>query len=76
MREAPLHSYLVQDFSHDRATPKFVKWAREGTLYKEYGLWLIGHYPASYCRVFMLPNAIRFFVPPTEFLGTYNMGKR
>ena len=36
---------------------------------------LITKFPIQYLEAFMLPNAVKYFVPPTEFLGEYNMGK-
>jgi hypothetical protein len=37
-------------------------------------MYLIRKFPMEYMEDFMLPNAVKYAVPPTEFLGTYNMG--
>jgi protoporphyrinogen oxidase len=71
---APLVSYLTKAYKKDSTTPYFKRWANEGPLYGEYALYLIKRYPMAYLENWMLPNAVKFAVPPTEFLGTYNMG--
>jgi hypothetical protein len=43
-------------------------------LYAEYALHLIRNYPTQFFNAFLIPNAIKFAVPPPEFLGIYNMG--
>jgi hypothetical protein len=71
---APLISYLTKAYKKDSTTPYFKRWANEGPLYGEYALYLIKRYPIAYLENWMLPNAVKFAVPPIEFLGTYNMG--
>jgi len=70
----PLMHYLEKEWAKDSTTPYFKRWAAEGPLYKDYALYLIQKYPLSFFQTFLLPNAIKFAVPPSEFLGTYNMG--
>jgi protoporphyrinogen oxidase len=70
----PLIKYLEKQYKKDSTTPYFKRWASEGTLYGQYALYLIKKYPLQFAEYFMLPNAVKFAVPPTEFLGTYNMG--
>jgi len=71
---APLVSYLTMEYKKDSTTPYFKRWASEAPLYAEYALYLVKRYPWQYAQTWMLPNAVKFAVPPTEFLGTYNMG--
>lgn len=71
----PLIQYLYRQYKKDSTTPYFKRWASEGPLYQSYGLYLIKKYPVEFAENWMLPNAIKFAVPPTEFLGEYNMGK-
>ena len=70
----PLIQYLVREYKKDSITPYFKRWASEGPLYADYALYLIRKYPWQFAQDFMLPNAAKYAVPPTEFLGTYNMG--
>jgi protoporphyrinogen oxidase len=72
--KAPLVSYLAKEYKKDSTTPYFKRWANEAPLYGDYALYLITKYPWEYAESWMLPNAVKFAVPPTEFLGTYNMG--
>ena len=45
------------------------------TLYAGYGSFLIRQYPVTYLQYYLLPNAIKYYAPPGEFLDTYNMGR-
>jgi protoporphyrinogen oxidase len=72
--KAPLVTYLEKEYKKDSTTPYFKRWASEAPFYADYGLYLIKKYPLEYAENWMLPNAVKFAVPPTEFLGTYNMG--
>lgn len=73
--KAPLVSYLTKEYKKDSTTPYFKRWANEAPLYADYAMYLIRKYPRTYAETWMLPNAVKFAVPPTEFLGTYNMGE-
>jgi len=70
----PLIQYLEREWKKDSTTPYFKRWATEGPLYADYAMFLIKKYPLQYAEEFMLPNAVKYAAPPTEFLGTYNMG--
>ena len=70
----PLIQYLTREYKKDTVTPYFKKWASEGPLYASYAMYLIKKFPLKFAETFMLPNAVKYAVPPTEFLGTYNMG--
>lgn len=72
--KGPLMGYLDRSWRNDSTTPYFKKWAAEGPLYTDYGWYLIRKYPSAFVYYFLLPNAIKFLTPPTEFLGIYNMG--
>jgi len=73
----PLIQYLNRDYKErkDSTTPYFKRWASEGPLYSSYAMYLIKKFPLQFAETFMLSNAIKYIVPPAEFLGTYNMGK-
>jgi hypothetical protein len=70
----PLIQYLNREYKKDSTTPYFKLWASEGPLYGEYALYLIRKFPLQYAENWLLPNAVKYAVPPSEFLGTYNMG--
>ena len=72
----PLIQYLEREYKakKDSTTPYFKRWASEGPLYAQYAMYLIKKYPLQFAENFLLPNAVKYAVPPTEFLGTYNMG--
>ncbi len=70
----PLIQYLVREYKKDSTTPYFRRWAAQGPLYAAYGSWLIRKYPLPFAKYFLLPNAVKYIVPPVEFLGICNMG--
>jgi hypothetical protein len=72
--KGPLVSYMAREYKKDSVTPYFKRWASEGPLYTDYALYLMGRYPMQFAADFLFPNAVKYMVPPTEFLGTYNMG--
>ena len=70
----PLMQYMERQYKKDSTTPAFKRWSSEGPLFASYAMFLVGKYPVEFARSFLIPNAVKFAVPPTEFLGTYNMG--
>jgi len=70
----PLIQYLDRQYKKDSTTPYFKRWASDGPLYGSYALYLIRKFPLQFAEDFMLPNSVKFAIPPTEFLGQYNMG--
>jgi hypothetical protein len=72
---APLVQYMEREYKKDSTTPYFKRWASEGTLYFDYASYLIRRYPLTFVQSFVVPNALRLVMPPTEFLGEYNMGR-
>jgi hypothetical protein len=71
----PLMQYRDNLFKKDIAATPFKKWASMGPLYSSYGWYIIKKYPAHFLRYFVWPNSVRYFGPPIEFLGGYNLGK-
>jgi hypothetical protein len=65
---------MNRQWKKDSTTPYFKQWASEGPLYKDYAVSLIRRYPVQFAKTFLLTNALKYAVPPIEFLGTYNMG--
>jgi hypothetical protein len=72
--KAPLAQYVIREWKKDSITSQFKKWASMGPLYKDYAFYLIRQYPIEFAKEFLLPNSIKYAVPPPEFLGVYNMG--
>jgi hypothetical protein len=77
--ESPLQLYMVKQYGFDKSikdssTLKYQRWASAAPLFGEYGSWLIREYPREYIAHYILPNALKYYTPPVEFLEVYNMG--
>lgn len=74
-RRSPLRLYMLEQFKNkDTAAKELKKWATMGPLYGDYGAWLIRQYPSTFVRFYVYPNALKYYIPPVEFLDSYNMG--
>jgi len=71
--KAPLKRYLARRWERDTTTDFFVKYASMGKVFGMYGAWLIKKYPLAFVKYFILRNFKNYYVPPPEFLQTYNM---
>src|SRR5258708_4283510 len=71
---APLKLFMYHYWQNDSITNNFKRYAVMGDLYARYGSWIIRRHPVSYLKYFVIPNLIDYYVPPTEFMGYYNMG--
>lgn len=65
---SPLRTYMKNSYSGD-STLEFRSWSKVAPLYKDYGSLLIKTYPRAFARYFLLPNLIKYYAPPVEFLG-------
>lgn len=77
---SPLQKFMMGKYSLDAsivdsATRKYQRWASAGPFLGEYGTWLIKKYPLKFAENYLCPNAMKYFAPPLEFLGRYNMGR-
>ncbi|WP_130855572.1 NAD(P)/FAD-dependent oxidoreductase [Olivibacter jilunii] len=72
---SPLELYKKKTFENDSISGGVKKWASQGPLYSRYGYHLIGKYPFEFMKYYLLPNAIKYYAPPVEFLEKYNDGK-
>jgi len=72
--KGPLVHYMTAEWEKDSLGSPFRHWASEGPLYQAYGAFLIKSYPAAFVRNFLWPNAVKYALPPPEFLSVYNMG--
>jgi hypothetical protein len=70
-----LIQYLTRQYKKDSTTPYFKRWASEAPLYQSYAFYLMKKFPLAFAENWLLPNSGKFAVPPTEFLGEYNMGR-
>ena len=71
---SPIQWYMREKFKTDSTITGLKRWASMAPLYKQYGWYLIREYPGSFVRRYLLPNAIKYYTPPEEFLASYNMG--
>jgi hypothetical protein len=72
---SPLYKYRERLFLKDTAAEELKRWATMGPIYKDYGVYIIRKYPWQYIRYFILPNAVKYYSPPLEFLETYNSSR-
>jgi len=70
----PLMQYRDSLFQKDSSATEFKKWASMGPFYSSYGSYIIKKYPLQFLHYFVLPNSLRYFLPPVEYLGDYNWG--
>lgn len=71
---SPLSMYWKDEFIKGKNTTVQRAFAQAGPLFNDYGKWLILHYPKEFLQHVILPNSIRWFTPPVEFLRYYNSG--
>ncbi|NLR81426.1 hypothetical protein [Chitinophaga eiseniae] len=71
---SPLTVYMQHQFKRDSAVSALKKWATVAPMMGDYGNYLIRTYPKEYLRYYLVPNAIKYYAPPVEFLDHYNMG--
>lgn len=71
----PLQKYMSNKFKNDTTATELKKWASMGPLYAEYGSYLIRRYPLYFLKHYFLPNTLKYYAPPVEFLEQYSTGK-
>ncbi len=74
-RISPLYKYSELVFKKDSVASVLKKWASMGPLYKEYGFYIIKHYPKYFLKYFIWPNSKKYYSPPVEFLASYNSNR-
>lgn len=73
--KSPLILYAELHWKNDRKnTPYFKTWAAMGPLYQAYGRWLMTKHPKEFIQYYLWPNLIRYYQPPANFMGFYNLG--
>lgn len=73
--KSPLVRFVAEQKMKDSSKEYFVKWAKLAPLYNDYGYYLILKHPLSFIRHYILPNLIKYYAPPTKFMGLYNLGE-
>ncbi|MEZ2440783.1 hypothetical protein AB6805_03660 [Chitinophaga sp. RCC_12] len=71
---SPLSKYMESQFKNDSTASALKKWATLAPIMKEYGSFLIKSYPYEFAKYYLVPNAIKYYAPPVEFLDHYSTG--
>lgn len=71
---SPLSIYMNDQSKGDSSATDLKKWARTAPLMKDYGSFLIQQYPHQFIRYYLIPNALKYYAPPVEFLESYSTG--
>lgn len=73
--KSPLRVYMSKQWRKDTASDFFKKWASLAPLYSDYGKYLIRKHPVEFLKYYAWPNTVKYYAPPTKFMGIYNMGQ-
>ncbi|MGF6928276.1 hypothetical protein QFZ48_003776 [Chitinophaga sp. W2I13] len=71
---SPLCIYTENQFKKDSTATQLKKWATVAPLMGDYGSFLIKEYPREYVNYYLMPNIIKYYAPPIEFLEWYSTG--
>jgi hypothetical protein len=71
---SPLHIYMNSLFKKDSTAESIKRWAKVGPLYADYGKFLIRSYPIEFTKHYLIPNTLKYYTPPVEFLESYSTG--
>ncbi|MEI3798235.1 MULTISPECIES: hypothetical protein [unclassified Chitinophaga] len=71
---SPLSQYMENQFKNDSTATALRKWSTVAPLMKEYGSFLIKSYPREFAQYYLIPNAVKYYAPPVEFLNQYSTG--
>lgn len=69
---SPLSIYMERKFNSDSTASALKKWASVAPMMKDYGSFLIRSYPIEFTKFYLIPNAIKYYAPPVEFLDHYS----
>lgn len=75
-KQSPLNQYVHTKRMRDSSITGFKKWAKFGPAYATYGRYLIVQRPGAFIQYYAWPNLINYFIPPSQFMGYYNLGRR
>lgn len=71
---SPLSKYMEDQFRKDSTVSALKKWSTVAPLMKQYGTFLIKAYPVEFTQYYLIPNAVKYYAPPVEFLDQYSTG--
>lgn len=71
---SPLTIYMENQFKNDSTASPLKKWSTVAPLMKGYGSFLMKTYPKEFAKFYLVPNALKYYVPPVEFLERYSTG--
>ncbi|MFX1707386.1 hypothetical protein PV783_25680 [Chitinophaga sp. CC14] len=71
---SPLSIYMEGQFKGDSTASALKKWATVAPIMKDYGTFLIKAYPSEFAKHYLIPNAVKYYAPPVEFLDHYSTG--
>lgn len=71
---SPLSIYMENKFKGDTTASALKKWASVAPMMGDYGKFLIRAYPYEFTRYYLVPNALKYYAPPVEFLDRYSTG--
>ncbi|MDR6567446.1 hypothetical protein [Chitinophaga ginsengisegetis] len=71
---SPLTIYMDRKFKTDSTASTLKKWAAVAPTLSEYGSFLVHQYPVEFTKYYIIPNALKYYCPPVEFLETYSTG--
>lgn len=74
--KSPLRLHLSNQKFEESNMRFFEQWAKVAPLYAQYGRWITLKHPVSFLLHYAWPNLLRYYAPPTYFMGTYNLGKK
>lgn len=72
--KSPLRKYLDKVRQPDSSKTYFKHWASLAPFYSDYGKYLIKKHPVEFTKFYLWPNFLKYYAPPTKFMGSYNMG--
>lgn len=73
--KSPLVEYTRKQVLKYKTEDYFAEWARQATLLRKYGKWLILHHPKQFLIHFVWPNLLNYYEPPAFSTGAYNSGE-
>lgn len=73
-KASPLRMYMEQQFRDHPGAVEFYKWASMGSLYGEYGTYLIRKHPIAYMRYYVLQGIEWFAMPEVDFHSVFLAG--
>jgi len=71
---SPLSIYMESKFKKDSTASALKKWAVAAPMMQDYGSFLVRTYPVEFAKYYLIPNAMKYYVPPVEFLDHYSTG--